>query len=132
LPLAQICYGKLLIQVPNSTADEVVLRAGHRPIRIVPLSDNVAEAIDAYGGGFRVDENDRTALERLLQSLLRPTFDFAAHSRAALNAARSRYTESVAVEAAQPQPHEMSSFCVSTGETLCGLRDLGSLGSGFA
>ncbi len=73
------------------------LACGKPLIYIGPDGSNVADAIDNYQCGFRIEEDDIDGLHHCLESLLADTFDYEALSRSAAKAVACRYSETAAV-----------------------------------
>jgi glycosyltransferase involved in cell wall biosynthesis len=73
------------------------LALGKPLLYIGPEGSNVAEAIDAYGCGWRVDEKDTVGLTSWLDRIRSPEFDQSGYADSARHAFACRYSEEVAI-----------------------------------
>lgn len=67
-------------------------------IYIGPEGSNVAEAVETYHCGFRIDHDDRQALERCFHSILADHFDYNTLVQKALHASSSRYCQQLGLQ----------------------------------
>lgn len=73
------------------------LACGKPLLYLGPSASNVAEAIETFRCGYRVDERDAAGLAKTLQDLAAGAADYQTLSRNALHAAAERYVERAAV-----------------------------------
>lgn len=88
--LEQSCVGLM-----SPSKIHAYLAQGKPLLYLGPPGSNVADAIDQYGCGLRVDERDAAGLARALAALADGSFDHATARAAALRASAERYTEAV-------------------------------------
>jgi hypothetical protein len=94
--LGLVCLEKGCVGLMSPSKIHGYLAAGKPLLYLGPPGSNVADALDQYGCGWRVDEGDAAGLERLLAGLAAGRHDLGAAAAAARRAAAERYTEAVA------------------------------------